>query len=258
VLDKLTFPNVRKIFVPDPGHHLFEADLKGADAQVVAWEAEDEELKAAFRAGIDVHTMNAEQMFGLKLMHLDEKDPARVSPRKKAKTSVHAANYLVSPRTLSANSGMLMIDAEKFIARWFQIHPRIKTHFHGKIERSLATTKSVSNAFGYTIRYFDRIEQCLTNAVAWIPQSTVALVSTYGAVNAETKFPGIFNLQVHDSLLFQLPSHLYRSQLSAIGELLKVTIPYPDPLVIPWELKTSPLSWGECKGCDWNGNPTRN
>lgn len=252
-MDKLRMPNVRTMFTPDPGMMLFEADLKGADAQVVAWEADDEDLKAAFRAGIDVHAKNAEDMLGKEFTSLSLDDPQRKKLRSKNKTCVHAANYLVSDRTLAANANMTVHEAGRFINRWFQLHPKIKTNFHGKIERSLATTRSVSNAFDYTIRYFDRIEQCMTNAVAWIPQSTVALVSTYGAVAARKLFPNIFNLQVHDSLIFQLPIATFRQQLPQVGELLRVKVPYPDPLYIPWELKMSPTSWGDCKPCNWRG-----
>ena len=59
----MSLPNVRELFLPDPDHVMFECDLKGADAQVVAWEADDEDLKAAFRAGIDVHSKNAKDIF---------------------------------------------------------------------------------------------------------------------------------------------------------------------------------------------------
>ena len=52
-------PNIRKLFVPDPGYVIFDADLAGADAQVVAAEAGDSDLLAAFKGGLDVHTKNA-------------------------------------------------------------------------------------------------------------------------------------------------------------------------------------------------------
>lgn len=57
-------PNIRKIFIPDPGYVVFDCDLAGADAQVVAWEADDEDLKRAFRAKLDVHAHNATAMWG--------------------------------------------------------------------------------------------------------------------------------------------------------------------------------------------------
>lgn len=65
----LVLPNVRKLFIPDPGYTIYEADLRGADAMVVAWEADDEDLKDAFRRGLDVHAKNAEDMLGSLFTH---------------------------------------------------------------------------------------------------------------------------------------------------------------------------------------------
>jgi hypothetical protein len=45
-------PNVRRLFKPDPGFTLIDIDLSGADAAVVAWEANDQELKDAFMSGM--------------------------------------------------------------------------------------------------------------------------------------------------------------------------------------------------------------
>ena len=58
VAQTIALPNVRKIFIPDPGYLIGEVDLSGAEAQVVAWAAGDEDLKKAFRAGINVHIKN--------------------------------------------------------------------------------------------------------------------------------------------------------------------------------------------------------
>ena len=53
--------------------------------------------------------------------------------------------------------------------------------------------------------------------------------------------------QVHDSLVFQIHK-AYRKKLPEINEALNsVTVPYDDPLRIPWGLKVSDKSWGDCK-----------
>src|SRR6516225_7674462 len=64
-------PNIRKMFVPDPGKVIVDADLAGADAQVVAWRADDPKLKAAFRAGKSVHLMNGEDLLGKEFTNAD-------------------------------------------------------------------------------------------------------------------------------------------------------------------------------------------
>ena len=55
-------PNVRRLFVPDKGYMLFEADLSGADGQVVAWEANDQELKQWLRDGTNMHMKHATEV----------------------------------------------------------------------------------------------------------------------------------------------------------------------------------------------------
>ena len=45
LLTHFRLPQIRKFFVPDPGKILFDVDLAGADAQIVAWEANDEPLR---------------------------------------------------------------------------------------------------------------------------------------------------------------------------------------------------------------------
>ena len=51
VASTISLPNVKKMFIPDEGYTIIDADLEKADAQIVAWESGDEELKQIFREG---------------------------------------------------------------------------------------------------------------------------------------------------------------------------------------------------------------
>lgn len=254
-MTQIVLPNVRKIFIPDPGFIMFEADLKGADAQVVAWEADDDDLKNAFRSGLDVHVKNAEDMWGSQFTRLS--GHARNAKRQENKVAVHATNYGASSRTLAISLGWTVRDAESFQRRWFGLHPRIKSNFHNRIHSQLLSGRTVTNAFGYRRVFFDRSDSCFAEALAWIPQSTVAHNTFIGALQLERKFwphqldrgyrgrdlEGLL-LQTHDSINFQFRL----SSVPLIAELrsaLAVVTPYPDPLVIPWELKSSTKSWGD-------------
>lgn len=112
--------------------------------------------------------------------------------------------------------------------------------------------------------FFDRVDSCFTEALAWIPQSTVALATYHGALQLEAKYwphqrepgwrpagardyAGVL-LQTHDSVNFQFPSAGAPAP-AEIQKTLEKTIPYDDPLVIPWELKQSKTSWGEMTKC---------
>jgi hypothetical protein len=242
---KLVIPNVRKLFLADPGYTFFEADLKGADAQVVAWEADDEDLKAAFRAGLDVHAKNAEDMWGSKFTSLSGE--ARDKKRQQNKRAVHLTNYGGSARALAMVEGWTVHESDSFQKRWFSIHPKIKSNFHDKTHKALAAGRTVRNVYGFRMVYFDRIDSCFGQALAWVPQSTVAIATYLGAFALEEACPSVeMLLQNHDALGFQFPTATRPSD-EEITKHLTVLTPYPDPLYIPWDLKSSTKSWGDVK-----------
>jgi len=251
-LGKIVLPNVRKIFIPDPGYTFFECDLAGADAQVVAWRAEDEDLKAAFRAGLDVHSKNAEDMWGGAFTSLQ--GVARYKKRQQLKQGVHATNYGTTSRTIAGILGWTVHEAETFMTRWFSIHPKIgpitrKDSWHYRVQKQLDATKTITNGFGYRRVYFDRPDECFTEALAWDPQSTVALVSFHGAVQLESRQPDVEALlQNHDSIAFQLlTKSVTPERIERIKKDLEFPVPYSDPLTIRVDLKKSSVSWGDCK-----------
>jgi DNA polymerase-1 len=258
----ITLPNVRKLFLCDPGYIQFEADLKGADAQVVAWESEDEDLKAAFRSGIDIHSKNAEDMFGTNFTNLPEKSHARSSKRQECKHTVHGINYGCSPRTTAIQRGWTVHEADKFHSRWLSLHPGV-SRWHERIKAQLGRNRTITNAFGFRRVFTGRLDGSFTEALAWVPQSTVAINTYHGAFQLERRYwpthqrpnyyppANDFNgllLQTHDSLNFQFEV-AKAPQAQEVAETLKVKTPYPDPLYIPWDLKCSVKSWGEMEKC---------
>lgn len=244
--EDVVLPNVRKLFIPDPGFVMFDCDLAGADAQVVAWRAEDEDLKAAFRAGLDVHSKNAEDMWGSAFTQLQ--GMARYKKRQELKKGVHATNYGTTARTIATTLGWTIYEAEKFMARWFSLHPKIK-EWHRRVQKQLDINKTITNGFGFRRVYFDRPDECFTEALAWDPQSTVALVSFHGAIQLEQRQPDIqMLLQNHDSVVFQLEKwKVSPKRIEQIKSDLSYPVPYEDPLTIPVGLKMSEKSWGDCE-----------
>lgn len=258
----IVLPNVRKLFITDPGYVQYEADLKGADAQVVAWEAEDDDLKTAFRAGIDIHVHNAEAMWGSAFTSLARGSHARDTKRQECKHTVHGVNYGCTPRTTAAQRGWLVSEAERFHRRWHSLHPGIQ-RWHNRIKSDLAKNRTIYNSFGFRRVFFGRIDDCFTEALAWTPQSTVAINTYHGALQLEARYwpeqlhpnfmptpadrSGI-SLQTHDSFNFQFPISSDRP-LAELQATLRVVTPYPDPLIIPWDLKRSLKSWGEMEKC---------
>ena len=274
VAQNIALPNLRKLFIPDPGYLSAECDLSGADAQVVAWEADDADLKAAFRAGLKLHIKNSRDLFPEKTKDLTDAElKAQDHPGgiyHDIKRAVHGTNYGGSAWALATIIKWPVSRAEEFQERWFFLHPGIK-EWHRRTERWLngsqcwrcntlvtealprctkcnaSLGRTVRNAFGYRRIYFDRIDGLLPEALAWVPQSTVAINTERGMLLVEETYPFLqILLQVHDSIVFQIPKS-YRHILPDIQSTLNTVItPYPDPLQIPWGLASSDKSWGDC------------
>jgi DNA polymerase I-like protein with 3'-5' exonuclease and polymerase domains len=267
----LRLPNIRACFCPDPGYVLVEADLERADAQVCAWDAGCEDLKHAFATGEDIHSDNAIELYGrlpnVRALHVNG-----LSFRDNAKKWVHASDYAGGARTISQAISLSEDKVKRATHWWTKIrHPEIG-EWHRRIEWDLTRSRvaMVRNAFGFRRMYADpNAHNILNQALAWICQSTVAVVINKAMLEVDCARdlmgrkrcgqclkcayydyagPDSFNLllQIHDSLLLQVREDLVhdtfmRNLLSA----MRITVPYPDPLIIPIEIKTSESSWGE-------------
>lgn len=233
------------MFIPDPEFIMIEADLSGADALVVAREAADKELENDIISGVDLHSKNATELFGSEFTRLEKDSPLRYQLRQQTKQGVHATNYGALARTLALILGWPVSRAEAFQRNWFSRHPGIY-EWHRKIERQLSKDRTIHNAFGYRIIYFDRIESLLGQALAWVPQSTVAETCFAGALRVEKMCPWAdLRLQVHDSLLMQVHKSIFPACIPELKAALHNPVPYSPPLIIPWKIKASAKSWGD-------------
>lgn len=243
-------PNIKRLFKPDPGWILFDADLEQADAQVVAWESDDDILKEIFRdPNLDLHTENAKMIFGT--------CPSKGHPnRKKAKAGAHAVNYGVQERTLAKTLGITVMEASKFIKMWFEIHPGIKK-WHERTYKQMTGRGYIENAFGNRKYFFGNTAHplALCEALAWVPQSTIGLVINRAwdimAQRPDSEIQLL--LQVHDSIVGQVKKDLLPAYLSIIKDAMLREIPYNDPLVIGSSIEVSNVSWGDVKGISWDG-----
>lgn len=240
VSETAPLPNVKRMFIPDEGYTIIDADLAKADAQIVAWEAGDEVLKQMFREGVNLHAVNAQQIFNLK----KPADPSSFH-YKNTRSGVHAVNYGVRAKRLSEVLGSTIKEAQDFINRWFDIHPAIKL-WQARVHQEVLTTRTIYNPFGFRKYFFDSLKGILPKALAWVPQSAVAIVTNHGLINLAANRPETQLLgQVHDSLVFQTPTDLTPEIYPKILKELLIPIPYEDPLTIPVGMATSTKSWGD-------------
>lgn len=273
----LHLPNIRACFLPDPGYALVEADLARADAQVAAWDAGAADLKRLLQDDADLHSDNAQLLYGTHFdgrrfvktadVHVRSLHVNGMSFRDNAKRWVHGTNFAGGSRTLSSTT-VLPEDHVEACQRWWlhERHPELGA-WHRRIAFELASRKSpvIHNAFGFRRVYTggDRQSNLLGQVLAWICQSTVAIVINKGMLNIDCgremisqercghcivcRYPFVeLLLQIHDSLLKQMPlNKLNNSILDKIRSALNIPVPYDDVLHIPVEIKWSDKNWGE-------------
>ena len=245
------------MFIPDPGFTWFSGDLDRADIQAMAWDANDELLKAVCRMGADIHLVNAYVCDGKEPPPLEElveghpKYPDHRGPmkykREFAKVFAHATDYLGKARTVAIATGKTVAETERAQRIYLGTYKGIKL-WQERIIEEVKKRRYVENKFGYRWYIFDRIDdQLFPEAVAWIPQSTVSIVINKIWHAIDTKVPEAqVLLQTHDSLDGQIPTHKKHLLLPQIQEAAKIIVPYDDPLIIPFGISTSEVSWGDC------------
>jgi DNA polymerase-1 len=251
---EVTKPNIRKMFVPPRGFTIVEIDIKQGDAQIVAWESQAKKLMETFEAQrrgdlinglpIDVHSRNA--LIVSPDLPLNKKGRVPDNIRQVYKVGVHATNYGVSPYSLAHKLGLTVAQTKTFQNRWFGANPEIPK-WHESVEHEVMTTRSVTNVLGYRRFFMGRIDDVLPEALAWKPQSTVALVINAGIRKVGRRLPFVQRLlQVHDSAIYQFRNRYFtRTLVDAITECHLITLPYPRPLVMTTDIKWSQTSWGE-------------
>jgi len=116
----------------------------------------------------------------------------------------------------------------------------------------LRTTRTLTNVFGYQCKFLDRMDVQLRNqGLAWLPQSTVGNVTNFGLMNIYENLPPVeLLLQVHDSLVMQVPRIYCPDIFDSIQHQMTIKCPYEDPLYIPVGLEVSDISWGHLVSVD--------
>ena len=243
--DGLELPNIRNLFIPDQGKTIWDIDLDSADLRIVTWESDCKWMKDHFKNGRKPYVEVMREYFR------DNTMTKASHPREYAqfKSLCHGTNYLGTADGIAPRIGLLVHETER-IQKWYLegMCPEI-SKWQSEVKKQVSGRRYVENAFGYRNYFFDRIEGTIFNqAVAWIPQSSVACLINRAWSSIEDNMPEAeILIQVHDSLVGQIPTHMKNELLPKIAELATVPIPYDDPLFIPVGFVSSEKSWGACE-----------
>lgn len=245
----LVLPNVREIYIPDPGMMFFDTDLSKADLRIVTWEADEREMKAMLREGKDPYIESAREFYRDPTIKKTRDDGTEHPKYRTFKSFAHGSHYLGTPYGLARRLGLTVSEVDRVQKWYFGRFPAIPK-WQQDFKAQLRSRRYVQNIFGYRRYYFDRIDESTEReAIAWLPQSTVGRYINGVWMNLwEQTSRDLIQvlLQTHDSLAGQFPTHRKTEALEAMKRAANIVLPYDDPLVIPVGIKTSEVSWGAC------------
>src|SRR3954468_15035855 len=114
---------IRDAFVAAPGYKLLSADYSQIELRLPAHMADVPQLKEAFRAGVDIHSLTAEELFGT----VDR------DTRNQAKTINFAILYGSSAWGIAGRLGVPKDEGKAIIDRYFERFPGIRAFIHSTL-----------------------------------------------------------------------------------------------------------------------------
>lgn len=253
------FPKrVRDIIIPDVGMIFTEADLKGAEARVVAYLCEDAMLIKLMEEDKNVHTYTANLIWGVTeeevkldkaLREIEGKDTE--SLYYKAKRIRHSGNYRGTWVTVSEQLGISAKDAKTILQKYYIQSPNL-TRWHKSVEDKIKSSRTLTTVLSRKRIFFGRFgEQLFKEAIAYEPQETVAHILNLGLIKFYNevckKYPVEALLNVHDSILVQHPPELKEFVHSELHRCMRVDLTiHGRTFFIPIEIKSG-MNWRELK-----------
>lgn len=245
----MKLPDPRKMFIPDPGYIIIDADMSNAEARVGAFECGGN-YKEMVKKDAPIHLDTMEKFYPEAYKIKPKHEPEYT----KCKNLFYGTIYGGGAPGIAA-AAAIPIELVKAFQNYLLYNenarfPEIK-QWHRRVEEELFQTSSATNVWGYSIRYFDRTAGLLPTAINWRCQSAIGIACQKSMLLLDRTFPFVEQLlQNHDSTVFQIP-YKYKQSLPEIKACLEqVTLPYDEPLTIPWGIKASTSSWGNCQSCN--------
>ena len=228
---------------------LLSFDYSQIELRILAHVSGDEELRAAFRRGDDIHRATASRVFGV------GPDAVDAEMRRRAKVFNFGVLYGLTAFGLSQREGIPRGEAEEFIRAYFEAYPDVARWRDDTVaearERGYAETLTGRRRYIPELRARNRnrrlaaeriaINMPIQGAAADIIK--IAMNRIDAALLDHRKRGGLARmvLQVHDELLFELP----RAELEPVRAIARELMPSIE-LAVPLDLdEKAGRSWGE-------------
>ncbi len=233
---------IRRAFAAQGERCLLSADYSQIELRMLAHLSGDPHLVEAFRKGADIHRATAARIFGVAEEAVDRE------MRDRAKTINFGILYGMGAQRLAREQGIAVKEASAFIASYFEKLPGVKTYVEGCVgtARSRGYAETILGRRRYLPNLQSKHHGDRSSAERMAVNTPVqgsaadlikrAMVSLHARLKSE--FPDVrLLLQVHDELVFELPS----AQAEAVAELVNHEMASVFELAVPL---TVDQGWG--------------
>lgn len=225
---------IREAFVPDEGCVFLSADYSQIELRILAHISGDEKLSDAFKKDEDIHRSTAAEIFGI------EPGDVNQDMRRKAKMINYGIIYGISPHGLASGLGIDEAVAEEYIKMYLARYPGVKSYMENIIK--MAEKNGYVETLFKRRRYIPEIKSKIRSvrssgeriAINTPIQGTAADIIKKAMVDIfkEIRSRGLRTkmvLQVHDELLFEVPS----AELELIRSIVKERMEGAASLSVP-------------------------
>lgn len=231
-------PEMRKMFIADPGMKLGYIDLEQAEARLVGaiiWNIFGDGKYLDFCESGDLHT-NVTMMTWQYLPWGDDPYANKIlakerfyrefSYRDASKRLGHASNYHGQPPQISRETRIPVGLVQQFQLGYFKEFPYIP-RWHDWTRTKLLRDGWVTSLMGRQRWFFGRRweNETLNAAIAYDPQSSIADILNRGLVRVWRTGRVQLLAQVHDAILFQYPEELENEIIPETQALLEIDVP---------------------------------
>jgi len=228
---------IRQAFIAPPGFKMVSADYSQIELRIMAHISGDERLVDAFQQGADIHRATAAEILGL------APEAVTSEQRRHAKAINFGLIYGMSAFGLARQLGVTRPVAQDYINLYFERYPGVKNYME-QIKQNAQAQGFVETLFGRRLylpdihssnaqrrQYAERtaINAPMQGSAADIIKK--AMIATHAWL-VQSQSPVTLIMQVHDELVFEVPTELLAASCTQIRTLMEGAARLSVPLLV--------------------------
>ena len=227
---------LRRMFVPERGNVLVDADYSQIELRLLAHIADDKTMQQAFLSGEDIHTVTASQVFGVPVEDVTKQ------MRSHAKAVNFGIVYGISAFSLAQDIGVSVYEAKEYIQSYLERFSGVRRYMTEIVEKAkeqgyvetllhrrrdlpeLTASNFATRSFGERVALNMPIQGTAADVMK------LAMVRVFDRLRREAPQAKLL-LQVHDELIVECPEAMAEQVARLLTEEMEGVMHLSVPLV---------------------------